>query len=79
MYAVSLMQISIKYTKEEMFSEVVWKNACWKQGEQLYSKTKENSAKCLKWRCETVNEILHWVDWQELGILKSTKKDECTS
>lgn len=31
MYAVSLKQMSIKYTKEEMFCEVVWKNAHWKQ------------------------------------------------
>lgn len=30
MYAVSLKQMSIKYTKEEMFCEV-WKNAYWKQ------------------------------------------------
>lgn len=63
-----------------MFSEGVWKkwysgaywNAYWKQREQLNSKTKLKS--------KTVNEILHWVVWQKLGILKSAKKkDECDS
>jgi len=35
MYAVSLKQISIKYTKKEMFSEVVW--------EKMHTENEENN------------------------------------
>lgn len=45
----------------------------------MHNANKENSYSKTKLRSGTVNEILHWVVWQKLEILKSTKKDECDS